>query len=198
MIKIKIVILGHIPYSIDKNKILKWKSNLFEILKPINSVTINGNSDGKSWEFTDDNIEKQLPLRDEADILLAVTNIPLQSNYFVRRFSDNRVCMTFDTIVEILIKKNIPLENLILRTLYSNSLVYIRFGNRIPLMSENIKFTHDETRGCIFDMNGSKTNIVYSLNGLKICDLCVKSLKSISDCKIEDEKSIKFKKSFQK
>ena len=110
------------------------------------------------------NIEKQLPQRDNADLLLAVTNVPLQDSYFARRFTDNRICMTYNSMTEILKLDNIPLENLMLRVLYSISFVYKRYGNRIPSMTEQTNFTHDETRGCIFDMNGNKTDVIYSLN----------------------------------
>jgi hypothetical protein len=186
-VKIKIVFLGHIPHALDIDKIVKWKSDLFEIMKPINTVAIVGNSDGAYWEFLDENIEEQLPARDGADILLAVTNVPLQSNYFARRFSDNRVCMTYNTMTEILKFDNIPLENLLLRVLYSIAFVYRRYGNRMPLMTEHTNFTHDETRGCIFDMNGVKTDVVYSLNGPQLCHSCVEILTTTPKHKIEKE-----------
>jgi hypothetical protein len=177
-VKIKIVILGHLPYSIDLNKVRKWKSDLFEIISPISSYNIVGNSDGIYWEFLDENIEKQLPMRDDADILIAVTNVPIQDNFFARRFTDNRICMTYNSMTEILNSENVPLENLLLRVLYSVSFVYKRYGNQIPLMTEMTNFTHDETRGCIFDMNGIKTDVVYSLNRPQLCHSCVETLTS--------------------
>lgn len=186
-VKIKIVFLGHIPHSIDTDKIIKWKSELFEIVKPINTVAIVGDSDGAYWEYSDKNIEEQLPERIDADILLAVTNVPLQYNYFARRYSNNRVCMTYNTMTEILKFDNIPLENLILRVLYSIAFVYKRYGNRMPLASESTNFAHDETRGCIFDMNGVKTDVVYSLNSPQLCHSCVETLTTIPKFKIEKE-----------
>lgn len=184
-VRIKIVLLGHLPHSIDIDKIDKWKSDLFEIITPINSYTIIGNSDGAYWEFSDENIETQLPSRDGADLLLAVTNVPLQNNFFARRFTDNRVCMTYNSMTEILRFDNIPLENLLLRVLYSMSFVYKRYGNKMPLNSEVTNFTHDETRGCIFDMNGVKTDVVYSLNIPQLCHSCVEILTSNQGTRIE-------------
>ncbi len=186
-VKIKIIFLGHIPHSINTEKIGKWKSELFEIVKPINTVAIVGDSDGAYWEYSDANIEEQLPDRDGADVLLAVTNVPLQSNYFARRFSNDRVCMTYNTMTEILKFDNIPLENLIFRVLYSIAFVYKRYGNRIPLASENTNFAHDETRGCIFDMNGVKTDVVYSLSGPQLCHSCVETLTTLPQHRIEKE-----------
>ena len=197
-VKIKIVFLGHLPHSIDRDKITKWKSDLFEVMSPINSFNIVGDSDGVYWEFLDDNIETQLPDRDGADVLLAVTHVPLQSGYFARRFTDNRVCMTYSTMTEILKFDNIPLENLLLRLLYSISFVYKRYGNRIPLMADPTNFTHDETRGCIFDMNGIKTDVVYSLNKPQLCHSCVEKLTSNHEHKIEKNLIDKVQKELNK
>lgn len=174
-IKIKIAFLGHLPHSLDTQKIKNWKSDLFEILTPIDTYTITANSDGSDWEYTDEVIQKQLPQRRDADILLIVTNVPIQNNYFARRFPDNRICITYNEMAKILKDDNIPLENLMLRVLYSVSFLYKKY-NRIPLMSENTNFTHDETRGCIFDMDGIKTDTIYSTNQPQICHSCVESL----------------------
>lgn len=189
-LKIKIVILGYLPFSINLKKVYKWKSELFEILPSKESEPITSNSDGRSWFFLDQNIEKQLPSRDNADILIAVTNVPLQENYFARSFSDNRVCMTYDSITEILENYNIPLENLILRRLYTTSILYKRHGNRIPLMTELVNDYHDETRKCLFDMNGGKkSDIIFSLDRPQLCPSCVNILTNCPTDRI-DKKQI--------
>jgi hypothetical protein len=197
-VKIKIVFLGHLPHSVDQEKITNWKSELYEIVKPINTFNLTNNSDGDSWEFLDENIQQQLPPRDGSDVLLAVTNVPLENDWFVRRFSDNRVCMTYSTMTEILKFDNIPLENLLLRVLYSVAFVYRRYGNRIPPMEEFTNFTHDETRACIFDMNGIKTDVVYSLNKPQLCHSCVETLTSNHGHKIEKDLVEKVQKELNK
>lgn len=175
-VKIKIAFLGHLPHSLNEKKIEKWKSALFEIMGTIGKYTLKTDSNGPNWEYTDEVIQEQLPQRRDADILLVVTNVPIQDNYFARRFTDNRVCITYNEMAKILKDDNIPLENLILRVLYSVSFLYKRYDDRIPLMSENTNFTHDETRGCIFDMDGIKTDTIYSTNQPQICHSCVESL----------------------
>jgi len=186
-VKIRIIILGHIPFAIDINKIIKWKSNLFEIINQIQTYTIVTHADGQNWDFLDSNIENLLPSRVDEDIVFAVTNVPLQNNYYARRFTDNRVCMTYNEMSEILKFDNIPLENLLLRILYSFAFVYKRYGNRIPPMNENVTFTHDETRGCIFDMNGIKTDVIYSLNRPQLCDFCINQMKEQKVHRIDKE-----------
>jgi hypothetical protein len=181
------VLLGYLPYSIDFEKIKRWKSALFEIMPTIHSVAFVGNADGDNWDFSDSNIEDQLPSRDGADILLAVTNVPIQDKYYFRRYSDNRACLTYSQMTEILNFDNIPLENLLLRTLYSVSFIYKRYGERIPTMQKPTDYAHDESRGCIFDMNGIKTNIIYSLNKPQLCHSCIETLKTIPKYKIEKE-----------
>ncbi len=175
-LKIKIVTLGHLPHSFSVSKVLSWKSDLFEIDPEIDSYSIVEKSDAANWVFSDKNIERQLPKRTNCDFLIAATNVPIQENFFARRFSDNRICLTYNEMTEILYSENIPLENLLYRVLYSALLVYKRYGNRIPLTSENTNFTHDDTRGCIFDMNGIKTDVVYSTNKPKLCPSCVEIL----------------------
>lgn len=175
-LKIKLVLLGHLPYSIDIAKIEKWKSELFEVLRPIDRHTITTDSDGEDWSFSDKNIQSLLPERQNGDILIAITNVPLEDNYFTRRFENNCICVTYNETTEYLNKSNIPLENFVLKVLYSASFVYKRYGNKLPEMFEMTNFTHDETRGCIFDMNGIKTDIVYSTNKPQLCNSCILAL----------------------
>lgn len=175
-LRIEIALLGYLPLALNLDKITKWKSELFEITTSKKQYAIISNSDGYEWEYSDENIEKQLPVRENSDILIVVTNVPIQDCYYARRFSNNRVCLTYNTMADILQFNNIPLENLLIKVLYSVSFVYKRYGNRIPLMSEQTNFTHDETRGCIFDMNGIKSDIVFSLNKPQLCHTCVETL----------------------
>ncbi len=174
-VKIKLAILGHFPHSLDINKVNNWRSELFEITK-VDKYNIVGDSDGFNWEFLDNNVEQQLPDRENADVLIAFTNVAIEDNYFARRFTDNRICVSYNDITEILNYNDIPLENLLLRVLYSASFVYRRYGKRVPLMTEHTNFTHDETRGCIFDMVGIKTDIIYSTYKPQICGSCIQTL----------------------
>jgi hypothetical protein len=177
-VKIKLTFLGHVPYALDIKRIEKWESELFEIVKPIDYYSITKDSDGPNWQFSDECIESQLPKDFDGDILIAVTKVPIQKNYYARRVANNRICLTFHEMSDVLQYYNIPLENLIFRVLYSASLVYKRYGNRIPESHEETHFAHDETRGCIFDMNGIKSEIIYSTNRPQLCSSCIEVLKT--------------------
>ena len=175
-VKIKLVFLGQVPFTVDTSKILSWQSNLFELINPIETFQITKNSDREDWSYSDACIQSLIPKRNGEDILIALTNVRIEDNYYVRRFVNDSFCVTFHEVLEILDEKYIPLENFILKVLYSISLVYKKYGNRIPEMSEMTKFTHDETKGCLFDMNGNKTDIIYSTNHPIICSTCVSTL----------------------
>lgn len=173
MIKIRLAVLGHLAHPINLSRIKKWKSCLFKIEQDEGSYQITTDSDGLNWSYSDFNLSQLLPKRQDENILLIITNIPLEDNYFARRFSDNRVCLTYHEMVDILTIYNIPLENLILRVLYSISILYKRYGNRIPTRHEPTNFAHDETKGCLYDMCGIKTDIIYSLNKPQLCEDCI-------------------------
>ncbi|PIF71269.1 hypothetical protein [Flavobacterium sp. 2] len=175
--KITIVFLGQIPIKIDKTTISKWSSKHFEIENVLN-VPITTNADGEDWDYSDDNIKNLLPEVYSGDFLLAITHIPLEDNYYARRFDNNRICATFYEIADFLKVSNIPFENLVYRLLYSYFLIYKRYGDRIPKRSETTNFTHDETRGCLFDMNGIKSDIIYSTNKPQLCNKCIDKLKN--------------------
>ena len=175
-VKIKIDILGHLPHSSEIESIKNWRSDLFEITR-VDKYDIVGSSDGADWSFSDKNIEKQLRGRDGSDVLIAVTNVPLQDGYFARGFSDDRLCITYFGMSEILTFNDIPLENLLLRVLYAVAFVYRRSGNTIPSINVWSSFTHDDTRGCVFDMDGAnKADVIYSTNKPQLCSSCVQSL----------------------
>lgn len=173
MLKIKLVTLGQLPMNLDKIKLTKYKSCIFELDNSIDNYPITDNADGDNWEFMDKNILKMLPSQYDGDFLIAMTHVPLECNYYARRFSNNRICITFHEMADFLKYDNIPLENLVYRLVYSYSLIYLRNNNRIPLQNERANFTHDETRGCVFDMNGIKSDIIYSVNKPQICDSCL-------------------------
>lgn len=175
--RITVATVGHMPGDFDRQKIKEWDSSVFEIADEIESYSLTCDSDGLEWEYTDDALEVVLPKKFSGDFLIAIVNVPIELNWYSRRLSENRVVFSFHEIKEILRFSNIPLGNVICRLLYAYTLLYKRSGNRIPENAENTNFTHDETRGCLFDMNGIKTDVVYSCHNPVICPDCVERLR---------------------
>ena len=175
--RITVASVGHMPADFNRQKLKEWDSSVFEIADDIESYSLTCDSDGLGWEFTDEALENVLPKKFNGDFLIAIVNVPIELNWYARRLSENRVVFSFHEIKEILRFSNIPLENVICRLLYAYTLLYKRSGNRIPEAAERTNFTHDETRGCLFDMNGIKTDVVYSCHNPVICPDCVERLR---------------------
>lgn len=148
------------------------KSQVFEIVGGVENYGLRADSDGYDWEYSDEVISSQLPQKGDEDFVVVLVGVPLKDNWFTRRISKNIVVLTFREISNYLRQKNIPIDNVVLRLLYAYALVYQRNSNLIPKVGETTNFTHDETRGCIFDMNGIKEDIVHSCDKPTICDEC--------------------------
>lgn len=175
--RITVATVGHMPADFNRQKIKEWVSSVFEIADEIESYSLTCDSDGYGWEFTDQALEGVLPNQFNGEFLIAIVNVPIELNWYSRRLSANRAVFSFHEIKEILRFSNIPLENVVYRLLYAYTLLYKRSGNRIPETAEHTSFTYDETRGCLFDMNGIKTDVVYSCHSPTICTDCVERLK---------------------
>lgn len=175
-IRIKIVKIGHFADEFDEQKILDLSSSIFTVNRDIESFPLRGNSDLDGWLFSDAVLDDSVPPCADADLLIAITNIPLELNYYSRRLGPNRIVITLFEVQSYLKMHYIPVENFIIRVLYAFSLTYLRFGNQLPQMGQARRFTHDETRGCLFDMNGLKQDIYRSCDKPIICFECEHAL----------------------
>ncbi|MCL6272305.1 hypothetical protein M3P05_20525, partial [Sansalvadorimonas sp. 2012CJ34-2] len=175
---IKVISLGYLPVDFDRKLIKSLKSKLFQIHHEFESYSLSTDSDLPDWGYSDENILKSIPGRGDEDILIALTTVPLEDNYYTRRFKNNTVVFTFHEISDYLRFENIPIENVIKRLIYSYCLVFLRSRREIPVNKDITDFTHDETRGCIYDMNGLKEDIIHSCHNPQICDDCTQRLLS--------------------
>lgn len=177
-IKIKLITVGHLPLGLQLDRVKKWKSDILEVDPSIDNYSLRCDSDGPGWEFSDHLVKSQLPKISGHDFLIAIVNVPLQENWYARRLGNNSVVFTFHEIRDILSDSNIPLENAIYRVLYAYSLLFLRSGRSIPDYGTLTGYTHDETRGCLFDMNGIKTDLVASCHNPSLCDECEERFKA--------------------
>jgi hypothetical protein len=171
-VKIKLITIGHLPLHLNIKQVSAWKSDVFELVGEVDNFDLRCDSDGPGWEFSDDLLREQLPTHAGADFVLAIVNVPIEANWYSRRLGNNQIVFTFNQIREFLVWENIPLENAILRVLYAYTLLYRRSGNKVPGFGEAPSFTHDATRGCLFDMNGIKSDLVESCNNPVVCGEC--------------------------
>ncbi|QKO22298.1 hypothetical protein [Rhodoferax sp. BAB1] len=185
--RIKLLSIGHLPMDFSRAKIKSWQSSVFEVMGEIDSYALRCDSDSEDWVFSDDLVKTQIPVVPDVDFTIAIVSVPIQYNWYARRLGNNQIVFTFHQVKEILSYSNIPLENVIYRILYAYTLLYRRSGNCIPNYGEVPGYTHDETRGCLFDMNGIKTDLVASCDHPIICGECQEKLRQerVSDEVIE-------------
>lgn len=175
--KIKIVVLGYAPPTFDIRALTAWRSKVFSIDPAIETFQLNQDGQGPDWEYTDQQLAGQVKRPPNCDLMIIFLKVKLEDNWYARRLDDNRVLFTFYELDQILQLFRFPLQNLALRVLYAMSLVYRRYGDRIPPLAEPTNFAHDETRGCLFDMNASKIDVIHSLDRPHLCEHCVSQLK---------------------
>ncbi len=168
-VSVKIVTVGHLVYPIDYKIICTWRSDFFTIDKTIDNYKLNGDSSGDEGEYLDVQLEEIISTNFEGDFLLAIVNVPLEDNYYARRLTKNRICISLYEMAEILNYSNINLENFIIKMVYEYVLMYIA-KNAIPIDSKFI--IHDETKRCLFDMNITKSDIIHSCDKPILCDDC--------------------------
>lgn len=177
-VRIKLGIIGYLPFDFNRKFVKTWKSDAFEIVDEIDDFHFTKDSDTPNWAFSDGLLSKELPVKYEGDFFMGITYVPLESNFYCRRLDHDRVVISFADIYNILKTENIPIENFILRSLYASCLVYLRNEQSIPKSSEWLGYTHDDTRGCLFDMNGSSLDdVIFSLDHPIICDECTIKLR---------------------
>lgn len=171
-LKIAVRILGHKAPDLDISSLVSWRSDLWELHEgKIDTFPLNGDCDLEHWGYSDEGLRKRAVAANEADFTIYILNVPLESNYYFRRISRNVGCVSLFEVAEVLRSHNIPVENLVLRMLYSSTMIQIRNGF-LPPISELATLAHHETKGCIFDMTGIKTDIVFSCDWPILCDSC--------------------------
>lgn len=174
---IRISALGKLPGDLDLGRVLRWKSSVFTLSESVESFQLVDDAGGHDWQYTDAQLDKYLNGSFDEDFHVILVTIPLEQNWYVRRLGGNRLILSINEVADILRYSNLPLHNLVLRVLYAATLLYYRYGQRIPDTNERTNYAHDETRGCLFDMNASKFDVVHSCHMPIVCEYCVAELK---------------------
>lgn len=187
MVKVKIAVIGGISQELKDKKLLKWKSDVFSICGDIVKCNLNAQPDLEyNRGFSDETLKQCLPTleqirtnsnnKDNWDITIYVMSVPLQGNYYSRILNENRIVVTYYDIKNLLNEKDIPLENYLLRLLYAYTLVFMAKEGKVMSMQDEGFLSHEDSRGCIFDMSGTYQDISYSSVSPTICEECVGKL----------------------
>ena len=66
-IKIKLGVIGYLPFDLNRKKIKNFKSDIFEIVGEVDDYHFNGDSDTEFWGYSDKKLNKEIPNNCEAD-----------------------------------------------------------------------------------------------------------------------------------
>lgn len=170
MITFAIVRLGHIKHRINLDRVRRWPSKLFRVS---GISTCHNIPDGRlGWQtFNDEDLGFVNPVPG-ADITVALTEYALADNFYIRHRPGPVLAMSFYEVADILEWQSIPLEHFVVRNLYEICLVWHLYGREQLGEAGLPDIIHDETRSCLFDMNGPKGDIVFSTARPSLCDQC--------------------------
>ena len=114
-VRIRLIQLGY-P-SVDLRKVLHWKSKLFEVVGIQHKADLP-NSDGDQWTLSKKRLTKVIGKHEGADITFAVTDRPIENNYYMHRLTDQICVLSFYQVSGILAASNLQPEMFVLRNIY--------------------------------------------------------------------------------
>jgi hypothetical protein len=167
-VKIRLVQLGYPP--VDLHKVEGWSSELFEFDKSILHRSDLPNSDGKTWALSKRRLAEVIGRQDDVDVALAITDRPIERDYYMHRLSGHVCVMTFYDVAGILSSANLQPETFIIRNIYEVVSLWQEFGGEVDW--EAYKVHHEDTRGCLYDFNADKRDLVRSTERVRLCPSC--------------------------
>ena len=171
--KITIVKVGYIDHILNSEKIRRWKSKLFEIvdIQTIEYLSDSEINDGYlDQKFSKESLSKVFSHSKNSDFTVAITSCRFDDNFYVHQINENRVGISLYGITEILKTENISIENFIIKQLYA--VCALSLIANISDDNEVYDIVHLDTRGCLFDMNGNREDILYNTEKPIICESC--------------------------
>jgi hypothetical protein len=172
-LKISLIKLGHVERLFDLNHILKWKSKLFKIsdIQSIKHLPSNDSNDFYlDQKYDIDDLREIIKRPNNTDVAVAIMACRFIDNFYMHRATSNCVVISLYGINDILAKDNISIENFVLKQIYE---IYTMkcICDDIESM-DALSIIHKDTRGCIFDLNGDKQDIVFNTESPIVCDSC--------------------------
>jgi hypothetical protein len=170
---ITLIRVGFIEHLVDFKKLRTWKSALFKITE-VHCIEHLPDSDiDDSYldqKYTKKKLKSMLSCPSNSDFAVAIMPYPFQDHFYMHRISDNCVVISLYGISEILEKDHISIENFIIKQIYEICAIKYLVSD---ISSDDVyALVHRDTRGCIFDMNGERTDILYNTEKPIICDSC--------------------------
>lgn len=168
-LQIALVTVGGLKQAIDFPKLEKWQSKIIKI-QHVSTVPHLPNGEGPGWCYPDSQIRKLVKPATGADFSVALINAPLAENYYMRRISKNVAVISIYEMAGIIAASGNTLENFILRNIYEMAVIFAANQKLFP--DDAHTWAHDDIRGCLFDMNADKFDIVCSMHRPILCRHC--------------------------
>lgn len=177
--KVTLIRLGHIQHLVDFNMIRRWKSDLFAItgIECIDNLPCSDVEDGYlDIKYTKSSLKNLISCPENSDYAIAIMPYRFEDNFYMHRISNKCVIVSLYGISEILKADNISIEHFILKQLYEICAIKHLIND---LSSDDVyQLVHSDTRGCLFDLNGERTDILYNTEEPIICEECKGKFKS--------------------
>lgn len=168
-ISIGIVTLGNLNHIVNLQRMQSWHSKVVKIVNG-GEVRHRPNALGMNWDYPSVQLQQLVAPVANCDLTIVVMNAPLEANYYMRRISANIAVISLHEMAEIVRAYGFSIENFLLRNIYELAVLFSA-GKR-TISEDAHQWAHDDTRGCLFDMNARKTDIRYSLHQPILCDEC--------------------------
>lgn len=172
---ISLVLLGNLKYPLNVAKLEGWKSDVL-LLQYRAAVGHLPDADGGNWQYTDQQLLEVLKAEQDSDFTLGLISLPLESNYYMRRLSARVAVLSLHQMAEIFRDCGFFAEQYVLRNAYELTVLFAGNGSLTP--DDCVTWAHDEIRGCLFDMNSNKSDIIFSLDRPTLCTACRTRLSS--------------------
>lgn len=177
-IRFAIVKIGNIQHLSNLRMIKSWKSKLFEVntLCSIENLPQCNYQDGYlDMKYCKEEMADMISCPDDCDIAVGIMPYRFVDNFYMHRITNNVAVISLYGIKDILDENNISIDHFILKQLYELSAI----KHILPDISDNAVYdiVHLDTRGCLFDMNGDRKDILYNTESPVLCNACRAYLK---------------------
>jgi hypothetical protein len=173
-VTITLVTQGNLKYPLNLEFIQNWGTKLFRITG-IERIESLPNSTFVPSGYSDQELTTIFAPSDRSDITFAIVGAQLELNFYARIIPSGVVVLSLYEMGDILDREKHTVETFVIRCLYALVLTYVECDRSLGLRRA-LQLHHDETRGCLYDFNQSKAEIVRSLDRPKLCADCLARL----------------------
>lgn len=168
-VKVHLVLLGTQLHMSTIKKLSNYKSDLF-CIQSTSSISTLPNTDAYNWSYSKQLLSSLFIPDETADITIAIIENRLDGNCFACNLENESVLVTFYQADTILRDANIDLLNYLLLILYKASTIFLLSKQKMDNLSASI--FHDQTKGCLFDIAGTKHDLIHSASKAHLCPEC--------------------------